>query len=291
MKIGFIGLGNMGQAMASQLLKGGHAVQVWNRSAEPVQAMVELGARAAASPAEAFASDVVFSMLADDQALRDVLLDSGLLDRLEAPLIHVNMATIAVAFAEELAERHARRGVAYIAAPVMGRPDVAAAGALNILAAGPMAAIAQVQPLLDLIGKKTWVLGEEPARANVMKLAVNFMLASAIESMGEAAVLVDAYGIASGTLIDLISSSIFPGPVYQGYGKMIAARNYEPALFKASLGLKDVNLAIAAAERVAVPMPMAEVVKGSLQDALANDEAHMDLAVLGRVAERRAGRH
>jgi 3-hydroxyisobutyrate dehydrogenase-like beta-hydroxyacid dehydrogenase len=291
MKIGFVGLGNMGQAIATNLLKGGHEVWVWNRSSEPVHAMVEQGAQAAADPAQAFASDVVFSMLADDHALREVLLESGLLYTLKAPLIHINMATIAVAFAEELAALHAERGVSYISAPVMGRPDVAAAGALNILAAGPDAAIKAVQPLFDLIGKKTWPLGEQASRANVLKLAVNFMLASAIEAMGEAAVMVDAYGIECGTLIDLISSSIFPGPVYQGYGKMIAERRYEPALFKASLGLKDIGLALAAAEHVAVPLPTANVVYGSLLDAQANDEGHMDLAVLGQVAERRAGRN
>ncbi|WP_341520964.1 NAD(P)-dependent oxidoreductase [Pseudomonas sp. G.S.17] len=291
MNIGFVGLGNMGQAMATNLLKGGHEVWVWNRSPEPVQAMVALGAKAAADPAQAFGNDVVFSMLADDHALREVLLESGLLDTLKAPLIHINMATIAVAFAEELAALHAERGVAYIAAPVMGRPDVAAAGALNILAAGPGAAIKTVQPLFNLIGKKTWPLGEQASRANVLKLAVNFMLASAIETMGEAAVLVDAYGIEPGTLIELISGSIFPGPIYQGYGGMIAERRYEPALFKASLGLKDISLALAAAEHVAVPLPVANVVYGSLLDAQANDEGHMDLAVLGQVAERRAGRN
>lgn len=238
MKVGFVGLGNMGQAMASNLLKGGHELLVWNRSPAPVQKLVALGAKAATNPQQAFDVDVVFSMLADDQALRSVLLDSGLLKTLKAPLIHVNMATIAVAFAQELAGLHHAQGVAYIAAPVMGRPDVAASANLNILAAGPAAAIAQVQPLFDLIGRKTWPLGEQASSANVMKLAVNFMLASAIESMGEAAVLVGAYGIESAQLIDLISNSIFPGPVYQGYGALIAERRYEPAAFKAHWALK-----------------------------------------------------
>ncbi|MDB6048174.1 MAG: 6-phosphogluconate dehydrogenase NAD-binding protein [Pseudomonas sp.] len=290
MKIGFVGLGNMGQAMANNLLKGGHELVVWNRSPEPVQKMLELGAKAAADPQQAFDVEIVFSMLADDQALRSVLLESGLLQRLKAPLIHVNMSTIAVAFAEELATLHHAQGVAYIAAPVMGRPDVAASGNLNILAAGPAAAIEHVQPLFDLIGRKTWPLGEQASSANVMKLAVNFMLASAIESMGEAAVLVGAYGIPSAQLIELISNSIFPGPVYQGYGALIAERRYEPAAFKASLGLKDVGLALAAAERVSVPLPMAQLVHESLLDAQAHDEGHMDLAVLGQVAERRAKR-
>lgn len=159
MKIGFVGLGSMGQAIASNLLKSGHELWVWNRSPAPVQALVDLGAKAAAEPRQAFAADVVFSMLAHDQAMRSVLLDSGLLDELEAPLIHVNLATIAVDFAQELAELHCARGLTYIAAPVMGRPNVAIAGELNILAAGPAQALDQVQPLFDLIGRKTWRLG------------------------------------------------------------------------------------------------------------------------------------
>lgn len=291
MKIGFVGLGNMGQAMAANLLKGGHQLVVWNRSPDPVQTLVEQGAVAATEPAQAFAVDVVFSMLADDKALRQVLLESGLLDTLKAPLIHVNMATIAVAFADDLAARHQEKGVRYIAAPVLGRPNVAATGDLNILAAGPGDAIDTVQPLFDLIGRKTWRMGDKASQANVMKVAVNFMIASAIESMAEASVLVGAYGLESGQLIDLISNSIFPGPVYAGYGKMIAERSYEPAAFKASLGLKDVGLALAAAEQVQVPMPLGDLVRGNLLDATAHDEGHMDLAVLGRVAERNAGRN
>jgi 3-hydroxyisobutyrate dehydrogenase-like beta-hydroxyacid dehydrogenase len=291
MKIGFVGLGNMGQAMAANLLKGGHQLVVWNRSPDPVQTLVEQGAVAATEPAHAFAVDVVFSMLADDKALRQVLLESGLLDTLKAPLIHVNMATIAVAFADDLAARHQEKGVRYIAAPVLGRPNVAATGDLNILAAGPGDAIDTVQPLFDLIGRKTWRMGDKASQANVMKVAVNFMIASAIESMAEASVLVGAYGLESGQLIDLISNSIFPGPVYAGYGKMIAERSYEPAAFKASLGLKDVGLALAAAEQVQVPMPLGDLVRGNLLDATAHDEGHMDLAVLGRVAERNAGRN
>jgi 3-hydroxyisobutyrate dehydrogenase-like beta-hydroxyacid dehydrogenase len=291
MKIGFVGLGNMGQAMAANLLKGGHQLVVWNRSPGPVQMLVDQGAVAATDPAQAFAVDVVFSMLADDKALREVLLESGLLNTLQAPLIHVNMATIAVAFADDLAARHEEKGVRYIAAPVLGRPNVAATGDLNIVAAGPGDAIDTVQPLFDLIGRKTWRMGDKASQANVMKVAVNFMIVSAIESMAEASVLVSAHGMESAQLIDLISNSIFPGPVYAGYGKMIAERNYEPAAFKASLGLKDVGLALAAAEQVEVPMPLGDLVRGNLLDAIAHDEGHMDLAVLGRVAERNAGRN
>ena len=173
MRIGFLGLGNMGSAMAANLLKGGHQLRVWNRSPAAAAKFAGKGAEAVATPAEAFDADVVFTMLADDEALREILLDSGLLDRLAPPLIHVNMATISVAFAEELARRWKARDVAYVSAPVMGRPDAAAAARLNILAAGPDEAIEAVQPLLALMGRKTWRFGEQAQRANVAKLTKN----------------------------------------------------------------------------------------------------------------------
>jgi 3-hydroxyisobutyrate dehydrogenase-like beta-hydroxyacid dehydrogenase len=286
MKIGFVGLGSMGQAMAVNLLKGGHELWVWNRSPSAVQPLVELGAKAASNPVQAFEVEVVFSMLADDEALRSVLLESGLLLTLKAPLIHVNMATIAADFAAELATLHQDQGVAYVAAPVLGRPNVAAAGNLEILAAGPADAIAKVQPLLDLIGRRTWPLGEQAASANVVKIAVNFMLISAVEAMGEAAAMVRAHGIESAKLIELVSSTVFPGPIYSGYGGLIAKRNYEPAAFKAALGLKDIGLAIDTAANVSVPLPMAQLIKDHLLDTMAHDQGHMDLAVLAEVTER-----
>jgi 3-hydroxyisobutyrate dehydrogenase-like beta-hydroxyacid dehydrogenase len=199
------------------------------------------------------------------------------------------MATVSVALAEELAGRWKARGVAYVAAPVMGRPDAAATAKLNILAAGPDAAVEAVQPLLALMGQKVWRLGEQAQRANVAKLAVNFLLASAVETLGEAIVFAGAHGINAQQLIDLIAGSIFPGPVYQGYGALIAQRRYEPAGFKAELALKDVSLAIAAADAVSVPLPVGSLVRDSLMDAIAHQEGGMDLAVLGQVAERRAG--
>ncbi|WP_285425980.1 NAD(P)-dependent oxidoreductase [Pseudomonas sp. efr-133-TYG-103a] len=287
MKIGFLGLGNMGQAIAGNLLKGGHELRVWNRSPNAAQPLVEQGAIAVSEPGQAFAADVVFSMLADDKALRSVLLDSGLLERLNGPLIHVNLATVAVAFADELDALHRARGIDYIAAPVLGRPNVAAAGQLNILAAGPTAAIDRVQPLLDLVGRKTFRLGEKASNANVMKLAANYMLISAVDALSEAAVMVKGHGLASADLIDLLSSTILPGPIYSGYGALIGKRSYEPAAFKAVLGLKDIDLVLAAASDASVSMPNAERVRANLQDAMDHGQGEMDLAVLAEVAERR----
>jgi 3-hydroxyisobutyrate dehydrogenase-like beta-hydroxyacid dehydrogenase len=289
MDIGFIGLGEMGAVMVANILKAGHSVRVWNRSPERAQALAAQGAQVVATPAEAFAGDAVFSMLADDDALRAVI-DARLLESAARGLIHVNMATISVALAESLAHAHAERGLNYVAAPVLGRPDVAAAAKLTIVAAGPAEAIDRVQPVFDAIGQKTWRIGSLPQQANVMKLAVNFMLASAVETLGEASALLTGHGVATQDFLDVITNSVFPGPVYQGYGKMIAEQRYEPALFKARLGLKDVRLALAAADTVSTPLPVASVVRDSLLEAVAHGDGDKDFAVLGQVAARRAGR-
>jgi 3-hydroxyisobutyrate dehydrogenase-like beta-hydroxyacid dehydrogenase len=294
MNIGFIGLGHMGSAVVRRFLQAKHAVRVWNRSAEAARKLEKDGAQAVATPDEAFRGDAVFSMLGDDSALRAVFVDSGLLDRAsgDSVPVHVNMATVSVACAEELAERHAKRGIAYVAAPVLGRPDAAAAGKLNIIAAGPTTAINLVQPLLDVAGQKTWRFGEVASRANVVKIAMNFMLAAACESMGEAAALASGYGVQPGDLFDLASHTFFPGPgIYEGYGRLIAASAFEPAGFKARLGLKDVRLALAAGEAVNAPLPIASQMRDSLLEALTRGEGEKEFGVvLGRAAMRRAGR-
>jgi 3-hydroxyisobutyrate dehydrogenase-like beta-hydroxyacid dehydrogenase len=283
----------MGAAIVRRFLKSQHTVRVWNRSPESAQKLSEEGARAVAKPDDAFKGDVVFSMLGDDNALRAVFLENGLLERASRDTvpIHVNMATVSVAFADEFAALHAKRGIAYIAAPVMGRPDAAAAGKLHIMAAGPAAAIEKVQPLFDVAGQKTWRFGDTASRANVVKISMNFMLAAACEAMGEAAALATGYDIKAGDLFDLASHSLFPGPVYEGYGRLIAAGTFEPALFKARLGLKDVRLALAAAEAVTTPMPLASQMRDSLLEALTRGEGEKEFGVvLGRAAMRRAGR-
>ncbi|WP_256730589.1 NAD(P)-dependent oxidoreductase [Burkholderia pseudomallei] len=289
MDIGFIGAGEMGSAIAGNLLKAGHRVRVWNRSAERVAPLVALGAQQVATVADAFAGDAVFSMLADDAAARDVF-DAALLEQAPRGLIHVNMATISVALAEQLAHAHAQRAIHYVAAPVMGRPHVASAARLTIIAAGPAEAIDRMQPAFDAIGQRTWRLGSLPQHANAVKIAANFTIASAIETMGEAGALLAAHGVAMNDYLDVITNSVFPGPVYQGYGAMIAESRYEPALFKARLGLKDVRLALEAGDALSVPLPVASVVRDSLIEAVAHGHGDKDFAVLGQVAARRAGR-
>ncbi|HUA81711.1 MAG TPA: NAD(P)-dependent oxidoreductase [Dyella sp.] len=288
MKVGFIGLGAMGSAMASNLVAAGYNVTVWNRSEAATEKLASLGAKVASTPDRAAQGDVLHSMLANDQAVRDVFLDGGLLDAMDPGTVHVNHATISVALARQLAEEHAKHGLGYVAAPVFGRPDVAAAGKLNMLIAGPAAAIEKATPLLEKMAGKLWPLGENPERANVVKLAGNFMIVSAIESLSEASVLTRAYGVSAADFIELMTSTLFASPVYQIYGKAIAERRFAPPGFALPLGLKDVMLAQDAAHAEQVPMPIAGVLRDSLLEALADGAQDMDLSALARASERRA---
>jgi len=288
MEAGFIGLGAMGRAMVANLLKAGHRVRVWNRSRAPMDELARAGAEPVEEARLAFGG-VVISMLADDEAMREILLAQGLLETAPAGTIHVNMATISVRFAEQLAAVHHRHGVEYVSAPVFGRPDMAAAGQLNIVAAGDAAAIDRVQPLLDVIGQRTWRVGPEPRQANAVKVAGNFMIAAAIESMAEAAVMVERHGVSSADLLNLLTSTLFAAPVYQGYGALIADRRYEPAAFRLALGLKDLRLALEAADSARTPMPFASVLHDHLLEAVAQGQGEWDWAALAEVARRHAG--
>jgi 3-hydroxyisobutyrate dehydrogenase-like beta-hydroxyacid dehydrogenase len=289
MDVGVIGLGGMGQTIAENLVKAGHHVRVWNRSPGPVEALQAKGAEAAARVEDALQGEAVFTMLADDNALREVLLTSGALERASKNLIHVNLATISLGFVEELVAIHKDLGLAYVAAPVFGRPDAAAAAKLNIVVAGPAGAIAKVQPLLDCFGQKCWPVGDDPVRANAVKIAGNFMIAAAIESMGEAAALVRGHGVAARDFLEILTKTLFASPVFQGYGAIIAAEQFEPAGFRLKLGLKDVRLALAAGEAANVPLPLASLLRDNFLDALAHGEGEKDWSALARVAARRAG--
>lgn len=287
MDVGVIGLGTMGSRIAEHLVQTGYHPRVWNRSRGPVDALAHLGARPVATAREAFAGDAVISMLADDDAVRAVI--DGLLDDAPRGLVHVNMATISVPRARELAEAHRSRGLAYVAATVFGRPDLAAAGKLTIVAAGDPDAIARIQPLLDVIGQHTWPIGIDPERANVVKLAGNFMLGAAVEAMAEASAMAWCHGIAPADLLDVLTNGVFTAPSYKIYGEAIAKQRYEPAGFRLSLLLKDVRLALAAADGAGAPMPLADVVHEALLEAVGHGDGDRDLASLAGVSMRRAG--
>lgn len=287
MNVGFVGLGAMGAAMVRNLLGKGVSVTVWNRSRAIVDELAAEGAIPAATADEAFAADIVLTMLAHDAAMREVLVDSGVLARAKKGVVHVNHATISTDLAAELAALHAELGLGYVAAPVFGRPPVAQAGGLNVLSAGSADAVAKAQPVLEMLAAKVWPLGEDPVRANALKLAGNFMIVSAIESMGEAVALGEAYGVAAPDLLDMLSSTLFAAPIYKIYGAMIAERRYTPPGFAAELGLKDVRLVLDAAEAKGLSMPLADLAEASLESLLGGDEKNLDLAALAEVARGR----
>lgn len=289
MKVGVIGLGAMGIGLADSLLRRGHEVTVWNRSKGPVETLRAKGAQVAETVADAFQGDAAVTMLANDEAIREVILDDNVLGRAAPGLTHLVSATISVALARELERVHAEAGVTLVNAPVLGRPDLAEKGELNILAAGAAADIARMQPLLDAIGRKTWVLGEEPHKANVAKLAANFMIAANIEMLAEAFALAEKHGLDPRRFFELAAGTIFGAPVVNIYGPLILDRAFEPAKFKLKLGLKDVRLALAAGEAAEVPLPFASVLRDNFIDALANGGAEKDWAAMSEVAMRRAG--
>ena len=278
----------MGRGMAARLIAAGHHVRVWNRSHGPAEALARLGAEAVTEPRMAF-GEVVFSMLADDDAVRDIFLVPGMLESAPANAVHVNMATISVGLAESLEEEHRRHGVAYVAAPVFGRPDAAAAGKLHIVVAGDDTVVERVQPLLEAIGQRVWRIGSEPRQANALKLAGNFMIAAAIETMAEAVVMTGRFGLPPLALLDVMTNTLFAAPVYQSYGALIAGRKYEPAGFRLVLGLKDVRLALEAGEKARAPMPFASILRDHLLEGIARGDGDRDWSALAEVSRRHAG--
>ena len=283
MQIGFIGLGSMGSAMALNLVKAGHDVRAWNRS--KVSPGGVPGVTLVESAAAAFKADAVFTMLSDDAAIRDVILDAGLLAGARAGLTHVVTSTISVAFARELAIAHDAAGVGYVSAPVLGRPNVAASGQLNILAAGKDDALAAVAPLLAPLSKKVWTLGEEPVRANAAKLACNMMIAMAIEAMGEAVLLTESFGLDRADFFELILNTLFAGRAYESYSAQIADRSFEPG-FKAKLALKDMRLATEAAREIGRTLPMLEAVREGLGKAIAAGLGEKDWSIMAELTVR-----
>lgn len=280
MDIGFIGLGAMGAAMVPNLVAAGHRVSAWNRSPAAAPENVHL----LASPADAFENDAVLTMLADDKAVRSVIVDSGALASARKSCVHVMMSTISVALVEELMVLHRAADIAYVAAPVFGVPAAAAKAQLNIVVAGSAAARATVQPLFDVLGQKTWPLGDDPVRANVAKIAGNLMIALAIEAMGEATALTESYGLNASDFLDIVTNTLFASPSYKRYGGFIASNSYEPG-FKLSLGLKDVNLALEAAGAQGKVLAGAEVAQAHMLEAIAKGLGAKDWSVLATIAQ------
>ena len=280
----------MGAGMAANLLKAGHDVTVYNRTRSKVETLVAQGARAAASVSNACRGDAVLTMLADDRAVESVVFSrSGIIDSLPAGAIHISSSTISVALSERLEAAHAKAGQLFVAAPVIGRPDAAAAGQLFVVAAGAPDAVKAAASLFDAIGQKTFVVSETPKAGNLVKLSCNFLIASVIESVGEAMALIGKAGIDRRQYLDILTSTLFDASVYKTYGGLIAEGKFEPAGFAAPLGQKDIRLTLAAAEDLRVPMPLASLLRDRFLTLLAHGGDKLDWSAIGRLAATDAG--
>ncbi|VWX49693.1 NAD(P)-dependent oxidoreductase [Novosphingobium sp. 9U] len=289
MDVGFVGLGQMGHAIAANLVSAGHQVSLWNRSPDKADDLVSQGARLARCPADTAPGGVVFTMLADDAALEAVSFGEGGLLSAAEPVLHVSLSTISPTLAKRLDEAHRNAGGRFVSAPVFGRPDAAAARKLFVVAAGASEDIAQVQPLFDAIGQRTFTVGEEPAQANVVKLCGNFMIMASIESMAEAMTLGVKNGIERATLNEVLTETLFGGLVHRNYGKMLVEEAFRPAGFAAPLGLKDMRLVKNAAEEARVPMPVLGVVHDHLLSTIAREGEDIDWSGIARIVAADAG--
>lgn len=288
--VGFIGLGSMGQPMVRNLLKASYRVTVYNRSESRARALVDAGALAVSSPAEVVEPDgMVITMVSDDTALEDVTLGAqGLLGRLGSGGIHISMSTVSPDLAHKLAELHRQHGSSYVAAPVFGRPQAAAAAQLRICVAGPIAAKERIEPVLQALGQ-SFDFGEQPRQANVVKLCGNFMIVSAIEAMGEALTLAEKNGVDRSAMMSMFTQTILACPLYQTYGPMIAEKRFTPPGFQLQLGLKDIDLFLANASQVQAPLPLAHLIQNRLLSSMAKGRGESDLSRLTQSVSEDAG--
>ena len=290
MRIGLIGLGQMGTGIAANLLKAGHELTVYNRTRAKAEAFASEGAKVADHIADACRGDAVITMLSNDDAVESAVYgDGGVLASLPKGAIHISSSTISVALSKRLAEHHADRGQRYVAAPVFGRPEAAAAAKLFIVAAGAPEAVKTATPIFDAIGQRTFTVSEDAPAANIIKLSGNFLIASVIESLGEAMALVGKAGIDKHQYLELLTSTLFGAPVYKTYGTLIADEKFSPPGFAAPLGLKDVRLTLAAGDDFRVPLPLASLLRDRYLTLLANGGDNLDWSAIGGLPAKDAG--
>lgn len=290
MKIGFMGLGQMGRSMAGRLLDAGHELVVYNRTAAAAGSLRSRGARVAAAPADLLDAQIVISMLADDAAVEAMWIASGLIDRMPRGGLHVNMASVSLRMARRLVALHGAAGTDYVSAPVFGRPAAAAQGQLDIVAGGAAAALTRCEPLFAVLGRSTFIAGDDPAKANMVKIARNYLLAAQVESFGEALALVRKSGVDPVAFYELMMSTSFSGPLFRNYGKLMVERNFDQAAgFTLRLGLKDVELALAAGGDTEVPLPLAGVIREQHLGALNAGFGDKDWASMADYLAQRAG--
>lgn len=282
-QVGFLGLGTMGAAMASHLLESGHSVRVWNRTVSAADALVEAGAERAENVGEAIATGLFFSMLSNDDAAEATFTPEALAAA-PAGSLHVCHSTLSLAATDRLVEVHRQAGVEYVAAPVLGRANLAASGTLNIVAAGSVTAVERAQPYLDILGKRTWVVGNEPKTANLVKIGVNYNLIHALQALAESVTLVEQGGVDGETFVEILTDAAFTGAAYTGYGALIARKAYSPPGFTVALGLKDLTLTEEAAAAHGVTLPTAPVLRQMFETALADPElAGLDWSAIAEV--------
>jgi 3-hydroxyisobutyrate dehydrogenase-like beta-hydroxyacid dehydrogenase len=290
MDVGFIGVGRMGAGMAANLLKAGHRVTVYNRTAAKTEPLIAQGAKRAAVIADACRGDAVITMLANDEAVESAVFGSGgVMASLPAGALHISSSTISVALSQRLAEKHAELGHLFVAAPVFGRPDAAAAGRLFVVVGGSAVAVDRASPLLAAIGQRTYQISDTPKAANLVKLSGNFLSASVIEALGEALALVAKGGVDERLYLEVMTSSLFDAPVYKTYGGLIASGHFEPAGFAAPLGHKDIRLLLAAAEDLRVAMPLASLLRDRFLTLLARGGDQFDWSAIGALPAADAG--
>ncbi|MGC1276809.1 MAG: NAD(P)-dependent oxidoreductase [Xanthobacteraceae bacterium] len=291
MKVGFIGLGRMGSAMARRLVDGGHDVGVYNRSADKLKPLVDAGAKPLDSiKAAANYGAAVFTMLADDAALLDVVSKpGGLLQSLPKGGIHICAGTHSVAAIQNVKKLHADAGQILIATPMLGRPELVASGTAGMLVAGGKDAVTRCRPLFETIARRTFEAGTDPVAAAAIKIANNFVLGCAIEAMGEGFSLIRKYDVTPDTFLDVMTDGLFACSAYKVYGKIIAEERYQPAGQRAILGLKDANFALEAGGAVGVPLPSGNVWRDRLVGAVAHGEAEYDWAVMAKDQARASG--
>ena len=291
MNIAFLGLGNMGGAMAQNLLRAGHQLTVYNRTASRADSLAAAGACVATSAADAVRdAEAIITMVADDHALMQLAFgEAGFLQSLPANSIHISMSTIGVQFARTLAEMHVSAERAFVCAPVLGRPEAAASAKLLIIAAGPEAYLDRCRPIFSTLGQKTIVISTDPPAANVIKLCANFLIASVIETLGESFALARKSGIPAAKLLEVLTGSPATAPLVSTYGTIVAEGKFSPPGFRLPLGLKDVRLILSAGDAAGAPLPIASLLHDVFLTAISRGYSDLDWSSIAKVAAENAG--
>jgi 3-hydroxyisobutyrate dehydrogenase-like beta-hydroxyacid dehydrogenase len=290
-KIGIIGLGNMGSAIAARLINAGHDVSVYNRTKSKAQPLVQAGAMLAKQAKDATGGDAFITMLSNDEAIEKTVFDTadGIISNQGKETIHLSMSTISPALCGRMAQEYAARNLPFVSAPVLGRPDVAERGELVVMAAGQKRLIADCQPIFDAIASKVHILGDSPAQANVAKVSANYMISAMIQTFGEALTLVTKGGVDANVFYEMVAYDFFKSPVYQKYGKIIVDRNFQSGAFSISMQAKDTRLASDCARQLECPMPFLSVLQDTFLSALARGKGSLDPCAITEVIAENAG--